>query len=197
MVGGGNTAAADAVYLAKLCSKVTIVHRRDSLRASKAYLQPLQSCENISIVWDSVPEEILADQTVTGLRVRNVKTGETQEIPCSGIFVAIGNEPNVSLFENSVALDGRYVDADETTRTNLPGVFAVGDVRKKAAAPGCDSRGGRRRGLALCGGIPLPARRGPLTGSAQEQGRFRSGACIKSKNPFRPQMVNRSSKNGQ
>ena len=67
-----------------------------------------------------------------------------QEIPCSGIFVAIGNEPNVSLFENSVALDGRYVDADETTRTNLPGVFAVGDVRKKAAAPGCDSRGGRR-----------------------------------------------------
>ena len=82
-------------------------------------------------MWDSVPEEILADQTVTGLRVRNVKTGETQEIPCSGIFVAIGNEPNVSLFENSVALDGRYVDADETTRTNLPGVFAVGDVRKK------------------------------------------------------------------
>ena len=131
VVGGGNTAAADAVYLAKLCSKVTIVHRRDSLRASKAYLQPLRSCENISIVWDSVPEEILADQTVTGLRVRNVKTGETQEIPCSGIFVAIGNEPNVSLFENSVALDSRYVDADETTRTNLPGVFAVGDVRKK------------------------------------------------------------------
>ena len=95
VVGGGNTAAADALYLSKLCGKVTIVHRRDTLRASKAYLKPLQECGNVEILWDS------------------------------------GNEPNTALFADSVALDGGYVAADETTRTNLPGVFAVGDVRRK------------------------------------------------------------------
>ena len=131
VVGGGNTAAADALYLSKLCGKVTIVHRRDTLRASKAYLKPLQECGNVEILWDSLPDEILGENAVSGLRVKNKKTGETQDVPCAGIFVAIGNEPNTALFADSVALDGGYVAADETTRTNLPGVFAVGDVRRK------------------------------------------------------------------
>lgn len=131
VVGGGNTAAADALYLSKLCGKVTIVHRRDTLRASKAYLKPLQECGNVEILWDSLPDAILGENAVSGLRVKNKKTGETQDVPCAGIFVAIGNEPNTALFADSVALDGGYVAADETTRTNLPGVFAVGDVRRK------------------------------------------------------------------
>lgn len=131
VVGGGNTAAADALYLSKLCEKVTIVHRRDTLRASKAYLKPLQECRNVEILWDSLPDEILGENAVSGLRVRNKNTGETTDVPCSGIFIAVGNEPNTALFADSVALDGGYVAADETTRTNIPGVFAVGDVRRK------------------------------------------------------------------
>lgn len=132
VVGGGNTAAADALYLSKLCEKVTIIHRRDTLRASKSYLKPLQECKNVTILWDTLPEAILGENAVTGLRVKNKNTGETQDIPCSGIFVAIGNVPNTALFADSVTLDENgYVEADETTRTNIPGVFAVGDVRRK------------------------------------------------------------------
>ena len=132
VVGGGNTAAADALYLSKLCEKVTIIHRRDTLRASKSYLKPLQECKNVTILWDTLPEAILGENAVTGLRVKNKNTGETQDIPCSGIFVAIGNVPNTALFADSVTLDENgYVEADETPRTNIPGVFAVGDVRRK------------------------------------------------------------------
>lgn len=132
VVGGGNTAAADALYLSKLCEKVTIIHRRDTLRASKSYLKPLQEYKNVTILWDTLPEAILGENAVTGLRVKNKNTGETQDIPCSGIFVAIGNVPNTALFADSVTLDENgYVEADETTRTNIPGVFAVGDVRRK------------------------------------------------------------------
>ena len=132
VVGGGDTAAADAVYLSKLCETVTLVHRRDTLRASKAYQKPLQECGNVSFVWDSTPEEILGENTVEGLRVKNKKTGEEKVIPCQGIFVAVGNVPNSTLFADSVTLENGYAAADETTRTNIPGVFAVGDVRRKA-----------------------------------------------------------------
>lgn len=132
VVGGGNTAVSDVLYLSRLCEKVYLVHRRDALRASKVYLDPLQKAENMEFVWDSEVKQLLRDQAVTGVRVRNKKTGEERDIPCGGVFVAVGYLPNTELYRGQVELDeAGYVLADETTQTNLPGVFAVGDLRKK------------------------------------------------------------------
>ena len=132
VVGGGNTAVSDVLYLSRLCEKVYLVHRRDTLRASKVYLDPLQKAENVEFVWDSEVKQLLRDQAVTGVRVRNKKTGEERDIPCGGVFVAVGYLPNTQLYRGQVELDeAGYVLADETTQTNLPGVFAVGDLRKK------------------------------------------------------------------
>lgn len=132
IVGGGNTAVADALFLAKICTKVYLVHRRDELRASKTYMNSLKETDNIEFVWDSVVTEILQSGSVTGVRVKNKKTEEENEIACDGVFVAVGNLPNTSLFQDQIELDeAGYVLADETTRTNIPGVFAVGDMRKK------------------------------------------------------------------
>ena len=132
VVGGGDTAASDAVLLSKICKKVYLVHRRDSLRASKAYLKPLENAENIEFVWDSTVRNILGDRKVAGVEVRNVKTGSTTVLDCSGLFVAIGEIPNTDLFQGVLVLDGGgYILADESTKTNVPGVFAAGDVRAK------------------------------------------------------------------
>ena len=132
VVGGGNTAVSDVLYLSRLCEKVYLVHRRDTLRASKVYLDPLQKAENVEFVWDSEVKQLLRDQAVTGVRVRNKKTGKERDIPCGGVFVAVGYLPNTELYRGQVELDeAGYVLADETTQTNLPGVFAVGDLRKK------------------------------------------------------------------
>lgn len=132
VVGGGNTAVADVLYLSRLCEKVYLVHRRDTLRASKVYLDPLQKAENVEFVWDSEVKQLLRDQAVTGVRVRNKKTGKERDIPCAGVFVAVGYLPNTELYRGQVELDeAGYVLANETTQTNLPGVFAVGDLRKK------------------------------------------------------------------
>lgn len=132
VVGGGNTAVSDVLYLSRLCEKVYLVHRRDTLRASKVYLDPLQKAENVEFVWDSEVKQLLRDQAVTGVRVRNKKTGEERDIPCAGVFVAVGYLPNTELYRGQVELDeAGYVLANETTQTNLPGVFAVGDLRKK------------------------------------------------------------------
>lgn len=132
IVGGGNTAVADALFLAKICKKVYLVHRRDELRASKTYLEVLGRTENIEFVWNSEVTEILADEFVTGVKVTNRKEDSVRVISCDGIFVAIGNTPNTELIRGQVELDDAgYVPADETTRTNLPGVFAVGDMRNK------------------------------------------------------------------
>ena len=132
VVGGGNTAVSDVLYLSRLCEKVYLVHRRDTLRASKVYLDPLQKAENVEFRWNSVVKQLLRDQAVTGVRVRNKKTGEERDIPCGGVFVAVGYLPNTELYRGQVELDeAGYVLADETTQTNLPGVFAVGDLRKK------------------------------------------------------------------
>ena len=132
VVGGGNTAVSDVLYLSRLCEKVYLVHRRDTLRASKVYLDPLQKAENVEFVWDSEVKQLLRDQAVTGVRVRNKKTGKERDIPCDGVFVAVGYLPNTQLYRGQVELDeAGYVLADETTQTNLPGVFAVGDLRKK------------------------------------------------------------------
>lgn len=130
VVGGGNSAAADALYLSKICKKVYLVHRRDSLRASKIYLEPLKN-SGIEFVWNSRVTEILHDKKVSGVIVAN-NDGTVKEIACDGVFAAIGRVPDTSLFKGQVEMDKQgYLVADETTRTNLPGVFAVGDARTK------------------------------------------------------------------
>lgn len=132
IVGGGNTAVADAIFLAKICKKVYLVHRRDELRASKTYMDSLERTENIEFLWSSEVTEIQADEFVTGVVVKNKKDDSLREVACDGVFVAIGNVPNTELIKGQVELDeAGYVPADETTRTNIPGVFAVGDMRNK------------------------------------------------------------------
>ena len=132
VVGGGNTAVSDVLYLSRMCQKVYLIHRRDELRASKVYLDPLQKAGNVEFVWDSEVKQLLHGDTVTGVRVHNKKTGQDREIPCDGLFVAVGYIPNSQLYQGQVDLDeAGYVLAGETTKTNLPGVFAVGDLRKK------------------------------------------------------------------
>ena len=133
VVGGGNSAAADALQLSRIAEKVIIVHRRDTLRATKIYHAPLMEAENVEFVWDSVIEEILHEDVVTGIRVRNRKTGQEQTIPCDGVFVSIGRVPATGFLQDQLALDpGGYILAGENTETNIPGVYAVGDVRTKA-----------------------------------------------------------------
>lgn len=130
VVGGGNSAAADALYLSKICKKVYLVHRRDSLRASRIYLEPLKN-SGIEFVWNSRVTEILHDKKVSGVMVTN-NDGTVKEIACDGVFAAIGRVPDTGLFQGQVEMDKQgYLVADETTRTNLPGVFAVGDARTK------------------------------------------------------------------
>lgn len=132
VVGGGNTAAADALYLSRLCEQVFLIHRRDSLRASKSYLAPLERAGNVEFVWNSQVTELKQETSLTGLTLQNTASGEQREISCDGVFVAIGYLPETNLFAGQLDLDeSGYVEADETTRTNLPGVFAVGDLRRK------------------------------------------------------------------
>lgn len=132
IVGGGNTAAADALQLSRICKKVILIHRRDTLRATKIYHQPLMDAENVEFRWNSSVTELLADSRLTGLRVQNLKTGEESILECEGLFVSIGRSPNTGLVQGQLELDGAgYIVADESTRTSLPGVFAAGDVRTK------------------------------------------------------------------
>ena len=133
VVGGGNSAAADALYLSRLAKKVILIHRRDSLRATKIYHEPLMSAENVELCWNSKLAKIKAETRVTGAVLTNTVTGEENDISCDGIFVSIGRKPISSLFASQLELDEYgYIVADESTRTNIPGVFAVGDVRTKA-----------------------------------------------------------------
>ncbi|SHI23312.1 thioredoxin reductase (NADPH) [Sporobacter termitidis DSM 10068] len=130
--GGGDTAVTDALFLSKICSRVYLVHRRDTLRASKSFLAALRSAPNLTFIADSRISGILYDKKVTGAKIENVKTGGLTELACDGIFVAIGRIPNSGLFRGQVDMDeSGYIVADETTRTSVPGVFAVGDVRTK------------------------------------------------------------------
>ena len=133
VVGGGNTAAADALLLSRVAKEVHVIHRRDTLRATKVYHQPLMEAENVIFHWDSQVESLLTGDTFQGVRLRNKKTGEVSDLSCDGVFVSIGRQPATELVAGQVELDkAGYVVADETTRTNLPGVFAIGDVRTKA-----------------------------------------------------------------
>ncbi len=133
VVGGGDTAAADAIYLARICRKVYLVHRRDALRATAIYHQRLQELENLEFVWDSeVVNYLVEDGKVGGVRVRGVKDGAERDIAASGVFIAIGMRPNTEFLEGQLPLDEvGYVMADERGATEVAGVFAAGDVRTK------------------------------------------------------------------
>ena len=132
VVGGGNTAAADGLLLSRIAKKVIIVHRRDALRATKIYHQPLMQAENVEFCWNSIIKELLYEDQVTGVRVENVKTGKETILEAQGVFISIGRKPATELFAGQLPLDpDGYIPADETTQTGIPGVYAVGDVRTK------------------------------------------------------------------
>lgn len=133
VVGGGNSAAADAALLARVAQKVYLIHRRDTLRASKIYHQPLEETANLEFIWNSAVTELLYDDKLTGIAVTDVNTGAQRQIALDGLFISIGRQPETKLFRGQLELDEQgYLVADETTRTSLPGVFAAGDVRTKA-----------------------------------------------------------------
>lgn len=133
VVGGGNSAAADALYLSRLAKKVYLVHRRDTLRATRVYHEPLKNAQNIEFLWDSVLTDFIADDRVSGVKIKNVKTNQIDTLLCDGVFVSIGRQPVTDIFRGVVDLDENgYIIADETTRTNVQGVYAAGDVRQKA-----------------------------------------------------------------
>lgn len=132
VVGGGNSAAADALLLSRIAKKVILVHRRDTLRATKIYHQPLLDKENVEFRWNSTVTELLYGGKLTGVRLKNVLTGEESTLDCDGVFISIGRKPVTGLVKGQLELDpGGYIIADETTRTSIPGVYAVGDVRAK------------------------------------------------------------------
>lgn len=132
VAGGGNSAAADAILLSRIAKKVIIVHRRDTLRATKIYHEPLMKSENVEFRWNSTIEELLYGDRLTGVRLKNVLTGEESVVECDGVFVSVGRKPATELVAGQLELDrSGYVVAGETTKTNIPGVYAVGDVRTK------------------------------------------------------------------
>ena len=132
VVGGGNSAAADALLLSRVAKKVIVIHRRDALRADKASAEPLYQAENVEFIWNSTVTALLQGEKLTGLQVKNVHTGNVSAIACDGVFISIGREPVTALVASQLELtEGGYIVADESTRTSIPGVFAVGDVREK------------------------------------------------------------------
>ncbi len=132
VVGGGNSAAADALLLSRIANKVILIHRRDQLRATKVYHEPLKGAENVEFRWNGEVTELLHGEKLTGVKVRNVITGQEEEIPVDGLFISIGREPATALFAGQLSLDeGGYIIAGESTQTEIPGVYAAGDVRTK------------------------------------------------------------------
>ncbi len=149
VVGGGNTAVEEALFLTNFAEKVTLIHRRDSLRAEKVMQERLFRNPKIEVVWDHVVDEILGDDNppgVTGVRIKHAKTGAAQEVPVDGVFIAIGHDPATKLFQGQIDMDseGYILTAPDSTATKVPGVYAAGDVRDKvyrqavtAAGMGC------------------------------------------------------------
>jgi len=170
VVGGGNSAVEEAIYLAGLASKVTLIHRRESVRAEKIAQDRLFALPNVTVIWNTIVEEILGQQTplgVTSLRLKNVKSGEERRLKVDGLFVAIGHDPSTSLFRGQLELDaeGYIITERGTTRTNVPGVFAAGDVQDKiyrqavtAAGTGCMSALDADRFLANHGQVAVAAK---------------------------------------
>lgn len=131
VVGGGDVAVEDAIFLARMCTKVYVVHRRDELRAAKSLQEKLFSLDNVEMVWDSVAEEIQGEGQVEGLAVSNVKTGEKRVLPLQGVFIAVGITPESQAFEGLVEMENGYIKAGEDCATSAAGIFAAGDVRQK------------------------------------------------------------------
>ncbi|MDX2250643.1 MAG: thioredoxin-disulfide reductase, partial [Nitrospira sp.] len=145
VVGGGDSAMEEAIFLTKFATNVSIVHRRDKLRASKIMQDRAMKNEQISFIWNSIVEDILGTNVVTGVRLRNVVTSKIIDVSCAGVFVAIGHRPNTALFSGQVNLDGKgYIRTHNGTATSVPGIFAAGDVQDStyrqavtAAGSGC------------------------------------------------------------
>ena len=132
VVGGGNSAAADAKLLSRVAKQVIIIHRRDTMRAEQIDQQALKEADNVQFLWNSVVTELLHEDRITGVRVRNVESGQETVVPCDGVFVSIGRKPATELLGGQITLDQNgYIDAGESLETNVPGVYAVGDVRRK------------------------------------------------------------------
>ena len=132
VVGGGDAALEDAIYLARTCEKVYLIHRRDELRGTKALQDEIRAMDNVEILYSHVVEEILGEDAVNALRIKDVKSGESRELPVAGVFIAVGIRPGTELVRNLTACDeGGYVLAGEDCATRLPGLYAAGDVRKK------------------------------------------------------------------
>ena len=145
VVGGGDSALEEANFLTKFASRISVVHRRDKLRASKIMQDRAMRNEKISFIWNSVVEDVLGTDVVTGARIKNVVTGKVSDVPCAGVFVAIGHRPNTALFTGQIDMDEKgYIRTHNGTATNIPGVFAAGDVQDSqyrqavtAAGSGC------------------------------------------------------------
>ena len=133
VVGGGNSAVQDALLLSRICKKVYLIHRRDTLRATKIYHEPLMKTENVEFLWDSAVDEFLFEKKLYALNVKNLKDGSIKTVELDGVFISIGRAPVSEIFKNDLTLDEQgYIVTDESTKTNIPGVFAAGDIRTKA-----------------------------------------------------------------
>ena len=133
VIGGGNSAVADALYLSRLAKKVYLIHRRDTLRATKIYREPIKNAENVEILWNSVVDEFLVGDKLTGIKIKNTTDNAVSQIDCDGVFISIGRKPATEFLRDIIDLDQNgYIIADETTKTNIAGVYAVGDVRTKS-----------------------------------------------------------------
>ena len=130
VAGGGNSAVQDALLLSRLAEKVILVHRRDTLKATKIYHAALEKAENVEILWNTEIKELLHDARLNGIIVENTRTGERREIPTDGLFVSIGRQPATDIFQG-LQMENGYIVADESTKTSIPGIFAAGDLRTK------------------------------------------------------------------
>lgn len=132
VIGGGNVAAEDAILLSRTCKKVYVIHRRDKMRADQILQEKLFACENVEMIWDTVPVSIEGEEMVSGIKLQNKKTGEEKELSLDGVFIAVGIVPNTELFGDLVKLDeSGYIVAGEDCVTSMPGIFAAGDIRTK------------------------------------------------------------------
>ena len=132
VVGGGNTAAEDAIYLSRLAKNVILVHRRDTLRATKIYRDAIAESENVRVCYSTAVEKLVFDESLSGVTVKDLKSGESRNLECDGVFISIGRVPATDLFSELERDENGYIIADESTKTNIPGVFVAGDVRTKA-----------------------------------------------------------------